>query len=196
MKERRGAGLTDEVLKQAAVTKHQGKELLERVRLGKTENGDEVNIIEAVSEGVVMHSLDYLLATHINRMLVIRPRISQKERLEQLVTVFQYVGTDYDFRFDFLDDTDQCCTELVYRTINGKGAIDFSLVKMKGQWIMGADDIAKYSESGNPDAFHLILLADTAPAEENYAALVYTGDGAGKKLGEMLAPKKLPQKRK
>lgn len=80
-------------------------------------------MVEAVSEGVIMNSLEYLLSIHINRMVIIRPKISQEERLNQLVAVLQYVGAEYDFKFDFTDDSYQCCTELVYRTINVKAQL-------------------------------------------------------------------------
>ena len=146
-------------------------------------------MVEAVSEGVIMNSLEHLLSTHINRMVVLRPRISQEERLDQLVTVLQYVGAEYDFKFDFTDDSYQCCTELVYRTINGKGSIDFLLSRTKGRWVLDADGIASYSVTTNPEAFDLVLLAEMSPRDGDYSALIHTGTEGEKRLRELMTSK-------
>lgn len=187
VEQRRKTGLTDSVLKQAAISDRQRDELLARVVREKTEHGDEINVIEAVSEGVIMNSLDYLLATHINRMLVVRPKISKEERTEQLVSLLQCMGTGYDFKFDFVDPTYQCCTELVYRTLNGKGTLEFPLTKLKGIWILDADGIVRYASPVNPEAFDLVLLTDTAFEEENYSAVVCAGTEGAKMLMELLS---------
>ena len=96
------------------------------------------------------------------------------------------IGAGYDFKFDFMSDTYQCCTELVYRTLNGKGTIEFPLVKMQGRWVLDANGIARYSGQENPNAFELILLADTAPKAEDYRALIYTGAEGKQKLDVLL----------
>jgi hypothetical protein len=189
VEDRRRAGLTDDVLKRRAISKHQSTELLKRVRVKQTKDGSRVDVVEAVSEGVIMNSLEYLLSTHINRMVIIRPKISQKERLDQLVAVLQYVGAEYDFKFDFTDDSYQCCTELVYRTINGKGSIDFSLSRTKGRWVLDADGIARYSVSSNTEAFDLVLLAEMSPRDGDYSAVIHTGTEGEKRLGELMTSK-------
>lgn len=175
VEQRRQAGLTDELLMQRALSEEQGKELIEHVKAATTADGYDVNIVEAVAEGVVLHSLDKLLKTHINRLAVIRPRITEKERLDQLVLLMQYVGASYDFKFDFENDAYQCCTEVVYRTTNRKGSIDFSLVKLKGRWILAADDILRYYLSQNSEAFEFILLADQPSDPDDYKAVIHTG---------------------
>jgi hypothetical protein len=136
-----------------------------------------------------MHSLEHLLATHINRMVVLRPKFTDQERLEQLLAVFQYVGAAYDFKFDFTDDTYQCCTEVVYRTTNGKGRIDFSLFREKGRWVLMADDIVNYHLS-TPAAFDFILLAHEAPNSKDHQAQVVTGETGKKRLKELMGNKK------
>jgi hypothetical protein len=186
VEDRRKAGLTDEVLLEKAISNAQGQRLIEYVNRAKTSDGDEVNIVEAVAEGVVMHSLDTLLKTHINRLAVIRPRISELERLEQLVILMQYIGTPYDFKFDFQDDAYQCCTELVYRTTNNKGPIDFSLVKMRGIWILAADDILRYYLAQNPEAFEFILLADQSSNPKDFKAQILTHEEGLKALYKLM----------
>ncbi len=190
VEERKAAGLSEQALAQAAVSDHQREELLARLNLEKTPEGDPVNVIEAVAEGVMMHSLDHLLATHINRLVVLRPNITPLEKQQQLITLFQYVGADYDFKFDFLNDSYQCCTELVYRSLNEKGSIEFTLSSLKGRWVLDADGIAEYAVLKNPEAFELILFTDTAPKSEGYKAILYEGDEAATQLKALLTTKK------
>jgi hypothetical protein len=173
--DRLAVGLTDELLMQKAVSPEQGKQLIKLVNTEKLSNGYDADIIEAVAEGVVIHSLDELLDTHINRLAVIRPRITKEERLAQLVAQFQYVGASYDFKFDFQDDTYQCCTELVYRTISRKGSINLPLVKQRGLWVLSADDILRYYLMENPDAFDFILLATQSSDTKSYKAEIQAG---------------------
>jgi len=123
-------------------------------------------------------------------MVVIRPVITQQERLQQLITTFLYVGATYDFKFDFQDDTYQCCTELVYRSTNGMGSIDFSLVRMKGRWILAADDILRYYLGQNPAAFEFILLADKAPDSNNFNAEITQGDLGREALYQLMKVEK------
>jgi hypothetical protein len=173
--DRRAVGLTDDVLRQEAISPQQGEQLIKFVCTEKSSGGYPADIIEAVAEGVVIHSLDELLDTHINRLAVIRPQISDQERLAQLVTLFQYVGASYDFKFDFQDDSYQCCTELIYRTTDQKGSINPPLVKTRGLWILSADDLLRYYLTKNPDAFSFILLASQSSDPKNYKAEIQTG---------------------
>lgn len=185
VEDRKNIGLTKAYLNDQAVSEHQKQELHERLNLAKTPDGYSVDVIEAVAEGVVMHSLEQLLATHINRMVVLRPKFTDQERLEQLLAVFQYVGAMYDFKFDFTDDTYQCCTEVVYRTTNGKGSIDFSLFREKGRWVLMADDIVNY-HLRTPAAFDFILLAQEAPNSNDHQARLATGETGEKTLKELM----------
>jgi len=185
--ERRHAGLMDDVLAQYAVSEHQSRKLIERVNYERIPSGYEANIIEAVAEGVRIHSLDELLATHINYLLVLRPRLSNKERLEQLISALQYVGVGYDLNFDFIDDTDQSCMELIYRTIGATGAIDLSLVDLDGRWVLAADDLVKYYLSGSPDVFDFVLFAEEASKGRDFSAVVRTGHEGEDRLRKLMA---------
>jgi hypothetical protein len=183
--ERRQAGLTDEVLMQKAVSPEQGQKLIASVNTAQSGNY-EIDVVEAVAEGVIMNSLEKLLDTHINRLAVIRPRITDEERLDQLVLLFQYIGAPYDFKFDFQDAAYQCCTELIYRTANRKGDINFSLDKLRGLWILDADGILRYYLEQNPDAFEFILFADQAGGHDKRKAEIHTGPQGLQLLYELM----------
>ena len=176
VEDRRRVGLTNAWLASQSASDEQRDALLRNVAREVTTDGHAIDIIEAVAEGVIMNSLDKLLATHINRLVVIRPRLSAEERRAHLLDQLRYLGTSYDFKFDFQDNTYQCCTELVYRTLNGKGPIEFPLVAMKGRWILAADDILRYYLIQNREAFELILLADHGADPGNHKAMIHTGD--------------------
>ncbi|WFB36696.1 YiiX/YebB-like N1pC/P60 family cysteine hydrolase [Kiritimatiellota bacterium B12222] len=186
VEQRRAAGLSNDALTQAAISEHQAQELITRVEQAKTAKGDPANVIEAVAEGVIINSLDYLLKTHINRLLVLRPKISPAEREQQLITLFQYVGTGYDFKFDFLNDAYQCCTEVVYRTLYDKGDIDFTLTPLKKRWILDADGIAKYGLIENPEAFEFILFIDTSSKADGSKAVIHEGNEGIEKVKQLL----------
>jgi hypothetical protein len=175
VEQRRKAGLTDDFLKKNAVSEEQGNALIEHVNATTTPDGYEINIVEAVAEGVVLHSLDKLLETHINRLVAIRPKITPEERLNQLLLLMQYVGTPYDFKFDFQNDAYQCCTEVVYRITDQKGTINYSLVEMKGLWILAADDILRYYLTQNPAGFDFVFLADQSSDPKDFNAVIHTG---------------------
>ncbi|MDF7807539.1 YiiX/YebB-like N1pC/P60 family cysteine hydrolase [Pontiellaceae bacterium B12219] len=175
VEERRKAGLTDDFLKQHAISEKQADALIEHVNATTTPDGYQINIVEAVAEGVVLHSLDKLLETHINRLVAIRPNITPAEQLNQLLLLMQYVGAPYDFKFDFQNDAYQCCTEVVYRITDQKGTINYSLVEMKGRWILAADDILRYYLTQNPAAFDFVFLADQSSDPKNFNAVIHSG---------------------
>lgn len=136
-------------------------------------DGTKADMIEAVAEGVIFNDLEHIMDTHINRMLVLRPKLSDAERADFLVEVYSYLGDGYDFRFDFADASQQVCTEVIYRAINGKGSIDFTLTVRAGHETLSADDIANYHLDS--EAFDFVLLVDTNPDSKNNEALLFVG---------------------
>jgi len=133
----------------------------------------QADMIEAVAEGVIFNDLEHIMDTHVNRMLVLRPRLSEAERAAFLVEVYSYLGDGYDFRFDFADASQQVCTEVIYRALNGKGSIDFALTARAGHETLSADDIANYHLDS--EAFDFVLLVETKPDSKNNEALVFVG---------------------
>jgi hypothetical protein len=136
-------------------------------------DGKQADMIEAVAEGVIFNDLEYIMDTHVNRMLVLRPRLSDTERAAFLVEVFSYLGDGYDFRFDFADASMQVCTEVIYRAINGKGSIDFVLTERAGHETLSADDIANYHLDS--ETFDFVLFVESAPESKNNEALIFVG---------------------
>jgi hypothetical protein len=149
--------------------------------------GENADIIEAVAEGVIFNNLEKIMDTHINRLLVLRPIINDEERTEFLAGVFSYIGDEYDFYFDFADASRQVCTEVHYRTLNGKGGIDFMLTERAGHETLSADDIVHYYKETLPQQFELVLFADENPESQHHLARILTGAEAGHRLKALMS---------
>jgi alkylhydroperoxidase family enzyme len=170
------------------------KKLAEDLQFAKLETGYDADVIEAVAEGVIFNSLDYLLRTHVNRLLVLRPRISADDRVQALGNTFLLLGSMYDFNFDFADTSYQCCTEVIYRALNKRGNIDFTLVPRVGVQTLAADDIIEYYLAAPQPVFDLILYAEENPSSPIHGASLFTGNTGLQKLKDLMIDKspKLP----
>jgi hypothetical protein len=184
--QRRTAGFNDAALWTRVHGMEQFQHLKRVAATGETEAGRPADVVEAVAEGVKFSSLEHLLATHVNRMLILRPRISQDELLDVLVAVFAYVGLQYDFDFDFADPSKLSCTEMIYRVLEGKGSLRFEMTRVRGHWAVTADDIARDALSGPSAPFRVVALADRAPVREDWDATLFSGAEAEPALRHLL----------
>ena len=151
-----------------------------------TESGFQADVIEAVAEGVIFNSLDLLLDTHINRMVVLRPKLSLYEQKEALTIVFALLGSEYDFKFDFNDGSYQCCTEVIYRELNSRGLFNFDLIKRMGTLTLSADDILEYYVKQEYKPFDIVLYARKDRLSRGNRAKIYTGDDGLKQLKKLM----------
>ena len=147
----------------------------EAVRMETISSGQAADLVEAVAEGVIFNSLDYLLDTHVNRLLVLRPQISQEELRDQLGMVMLLVGDNYDFNFDFTSGSRHCCTEVIYRSLHGKSGIEFNLVKRFGLQTLSADDIIQDFMEAPDSAFVFIAFAQEE-SKDSRLAKIYSGN--------------------
>jgi hypothetical protein len=154
---------------------------------GKLPSGYDADVVEAVAEGVIFNSLDYLLKHHVNRILVLRPCVSADERIQALGTVFLLLGGMYDFNFDFEDTSYQCCTEVIYRSYNKKGEIDFPLIQRMAVKTLAADDIIQYHLAAKTPKFDFIVFAEEDPASPIHMATVLTGTAGTTRLHALMA---------
>jgi hypothetical protein len=149
-------------------------------------SGLPADVIEAVAEGVIFNSLDLLLDAHINRMVVLRPRLSLKEQQEALTIVFALLGSNYDFKFDFNDGSYQCCTELIYRALNSRGMYNFVLTKRMGTLTLSADDILEYYIKHEYKPFDIVLYARKDRLSRGNKAKIFKGDEGLKQLQKLM----------
>jgi hypothetical protein len=168
------------------ITGINNQKYLENISYARLDSGHQADVIEAVAEGVIFNSLDILLDTHINRMVVLRPRLSEEHKREALLIVFSLLGSDYDFKFDFNDGSYQCCTEVIYRALNSRGAFNFKLINRMGALTLSADDILDYHFSMEPRPFDVVLYAEKAPKSKENNAKIYTGEKGIKQLKKIM----------
>lgn len=150
------------------------------------ESGLKADVIEAVAEGVIFNSLDLLLDTHINRMVILRPRLSMEESKEAITILFALLGSDYDFKFDFNDGSYLCCTEVIYRALNSRGMCNFDLVKRMGTLTLSADDILEYYVRNEYRPFDIIVYAEKDRSADGNTASLYKGEKGLKQLKRLM----------
>lgn len=161
--------------------------LLQSVAEAKLPSGLQSDVIESVGEGVIFNHLGYIMDTHINRMLVLRPQVSHEQRTVALANVFLFLGDEYDFKFDFADASRQVCTEVVYRALDGKGPVEFTLVERAGHETLSADDIANNYLAKPGEAFDFVLLVEGVVNDPSHRAQVILGDPGKLRLQELMS---------
>jgi hypothetical protein len=183
--QRRDAGLVDDQLQFLPETRR--AEVLKEIEATATAEGHEADLIEAVAEGVIFSSLEHIMHTHINRMVVMRPRLSDEQRAQYLGSVFALLGSRYDFRFDFGESTFQCCTEVIYRCMNGLGDMTFALTPRLGTPTLSADDIVNHHLDEEGGVFDVVLLATCSDDIEAGEAVLHRGPDAEAELRRIMA---------
>jgi Permuted papain-like amidase enzyme, YaeF/YiiX, C92 family len=103
--------------------------------------GPHALVIEAVPRGCRVHTLEYALRA--DDVMVLRPNVEDHLIRDSLLEAFSHVGKPYDFEFDFNVSTRIVCTELVYRSLHGRGPISFQLTRRLGRFCLSPDDIVE-----------------------------------------------------
>jgi hypothetical protein len=85
---------------------------------GKDVHGHPHAVIEAVSEGVVVASLDHSCGA--DYVAVLRPKIPLVDVAAAIDRAFSFYGRPYDFNFDFGTDDQLVCSELVLKSYEPK----------------------------------------------------------------------------
>jgi len=147
-----------------------------------TEKKEPVRVIEAISEGVMLTTLEH--TADCDSIGVLRPRRSLLERAQALVRALHYAGRPYDFEFDFATDAQLVCTELVYKAYEprqGYAGLKFDLTEMLGRLLLPANEIVRQHAAAEGTAgqqFDLICFLDgqerTKQAVEASAAVFRT----------------------
>jgi hypothetical protein len=115
--------------------------------------------LEAESEGVVSFTLEKSMSA--DYAAVLRPKISQEEKLKALIYAFKQFGKPYDFDFDFLTDNSIVCSELFYKAYPMMG---YELRTVSGRMVLSSNHIVedfdeKYEQQKK--LFDLIYFIDS-----------------------------------
>jgi len=95
-------------------------------------DGHYARVIEAISEGVSLTSLEH--SAEADSVAVVRPRLSKVEKARAILMAFKYLGKPYDFEFDFRTDQALVCTELIYKVY--EPSQDYSGLKLETRQIL------------------------------------------------------------
>lgn len=183
--ERRAAGLDPAADPELPAPRRD--KLARDVAVGALPDGAEADLIEAVAEGVIFNSLSEITHEHLARLVVLRPKLDAAQRARALSTVFLLLGNGYDFDFDFVDGSRQCCTEVVYRALQGNGA-SFTLTPRAGVLTLAADDIIQHHlKAADASPFEFVLLAEDDAATPGDRPALRTGEAGARRLAALMA---------
>jgi hypothetical protein len=134
------------------------------------EHGHVPRVLEAISEGVSFTTMEH--SASADSLVVLRPRLSKKDKAFALLRAFGYAGRPYDFDFDFQTDATLVCTELVYKAYEPAAA--FKGIGMQPEEIVGrlaipANSVARQfdAEYGTPaQQWDMVLFLDGAERQK------------------------------
>lgn len=162
----------------------------ERITRATLSGGQKADVIEAVAEGVIFNNLAHIMDTHVNRLVVLRPKLTAADRAAFVTEVFAYQGDAYDFLFDFADASRQVCTEVIYRGLDGKQGIRFALKRRGGHPTLSADDVVNYHFKTGGRHFEFVLYAEEDLGKSGHRAKVMTGKEGEGRLREVISVKR------
>ena len=97
------------------------------------------NVIEALADGVRLRSVDSPFA--VDAIAAIRPSLDAAQVDEALLRAHTHIGKPYDFDFDFTRADRMVCTEVVYRSYEGIGEVQFELTRRAARQNLSAEDL-------------------------------------------------------
>lgn len=121
-------------------------------------------ILEAIGKGVSINSIEQIV--FVDYVTGLRPNLSKNDIFKSLLIGFEYIDFPYDFLFDFFDDSELVCSELIYnmyRPRSDKAGVTFLYSKVMGRPFASPTDIAhKFANDlGSPNAsFSFVFFCD------------------------------------
>ncbi len=107
------------------------------------ESAEPFVILEAVSEGVSLSTMNDLQADYLGAL---RPQLRKLDKLKAILEAFTHFEKPYDFDFDFATDHALVCTELVWRSYRpgpDKKGLAIPLVTVMGRKTLPANNLAE-----------------------------------------------------
>jgi 1-acyl-sn-glycerol-3-phosphate acyltransferase len=127
---------------------------------GSDADGHPYAVIEAISDGVVLTSLEHS-AGGADAVCVLRPNLPPDRIAECIARALSHRGKPYDFDFDFFSTDRLVCTEVVYQAYADD--LDIELVEIMGRRTLPAlEYVRMWAEQRDaPDpAFELVAFLD------------------------------------
>jgi len=118
---------------------------------------ENVAVLEARKDGVRLRQLEDTLS--VDAFVVIRPRLSDSDLKVALERGLSHKGKLYDFEFDFCRSDRLVCTEVVYRSFHGVGAINYELTRRAGRLCLSAEKLLNHAVFR--EDFELVVIFGT-----------------------------------
>ncbi|MDG2389814.1 MAG: YiiX/YebB-like N1pC/P60 family cysteine hydrolase [Planctomycetaceae bacterium] len=130
---------------------------------------DSGRVLESMADGVHVRSIKS--PYRCDSLIILRPQLSTEEIQDGLVRGLHHEGKDYDFNFDFARADRLVCTEVVYRSYDGVGGMEFPLTRRTGRLTLAAEELVRMGLSDHqfeivvtyiPEAAEGVLVGDRA----------------------------------
>lgn len=131
--------------------------------------GNAPSVLEAVSEGVILHQFE--LSAAADYLAMLRPRLSKADKLQAILFAYTFLGRPYDFNFDFVTDNELVCSEVIakaYSPTAPRKGLHFELGRTAGRLVLGPNDIIRKfdREFGTPhQELDFVLFLDGSEAD-------------------------------
>lgn len=96
-------------------------------------------VVESMKDGVREREMSSPFGN--DSVAIIRPKLDANIIEQAIDRARSHVGKPYDFDFDFTRADRLVCTEVVYRSYEGLGGMQFSLVRRAGRQTVSAEDL-------------------------------------------------------
>lgn len=102
-------------------------------------------IIEAIGKGVVVSPVEHI--AKVDYFAALRTQLAPCDLFQSLLAAFDYYGTPYDYLFEFENDDNVVCSELIYHAFRpkpDKKGVDFIFGTYNDKPFLSPNDIAKH----------------------------------------------------
>lgn len=102
-------------------------------------------MIESAGDGVCLSPLQTIATA--DSLAVLRPRLRKATLARAVARAFQFVGTPYDYLFDFSCDKGMICSEVVYKAYRRRpqeSGLHLAVREISGRLAMPTNDLAKF----------------------------------------------------
>ncbi len=119
----------------------------------------ELILYESNYKGVVLNEFDSMGES--DYFSALRPNLSKSEKFLAIKNSFNYFGKSYDYKFNFKDDQDLVCSELLYVAYTKTELLDFKPYYSMGKYYMKPDDFVKYYLN-NQEKLSFVIFYDSS----------------------------------
>jgi len=118
-------------------------------------------VLEAMKDGVRVRSVSCPFSS--DAIVILRPQLERNQIAEAIGRGFFHADKPYDFDFDFARSDRLVCTEVVYRSYEGIGGIQFNLTRRAGRLTLSAEDLLQKAIEADGFVAHAVFCPAKSP---------------------------------